>query len=144
MKSLLNRFLLLYFLLLAIPLSPRYFAELFALPGGLFRYQNLFVLAHYVPRFFGTAPTFADWLIIAVPAVIGAAVWQRRDPAPDWDRWRYWVTVAVRYRLAIALLAYGFIKIYPLQAPYPSLSNLNTHYGDFTRWKLFSLSLGLV
>jgi hypothetical protein len=31
-----------------------------------------------------------------------------------------------------------------LQSPYPSISNLNTDYGDFNRWKLFSLSLGIV
>ncbi|RYF47322.1 MAG: DoxX family protein, partial [Cytophagaceae bacterium] len=38
---------------------------------------------------------------------------------------------------------YGFIKLFPMQAPLPSLSNLNTPYGEFTAWKLFSLSLGI-
>jgi hypothetical protein len=36
------------------------------------------------------------------------------------------------------------IKLFPLQAPYPSISNLNTHYGDFSHWKVFSMSLGIV
>lgn len=56
----------------------------------------------------------------------------------------YWLRVILRYRLALALLAYGFLKLFALQAPYPSLSSLNTPYGDFNRWKLFSLSLGIV
>jgi hypothetical protein len=34
--------------------------------------------------------------------------------------------------------------LFPLQAPLPSISNLNTNYGDFTAWKLFSLGLGVV
>jgi hypothetical protein len=31
-----------------------------------------------------------------------------------------------------------------MQAPFPSISNLNTNYGDFTDWKIFSMSLGVV
>lgn len=144
MKSILFRFLLLYFALQAIPLDIHYYADVFSLPGSHLGYRGLFVLAHYTPRFFGSTPSFADWLVVAALALIGAFVWQRRQPQPDWDRWRYWVMAIVRYRLAIGLLAYGFIKLYPLQAPFPSLSNLNTPYGDFTRWKLFGMSLGIV
>jgi hypothetical protein len=144
MKSFVTRFLFLYFLLQAIPLDIHYFADIFSLPWSRLRYQDLFVLAHYTPRVFGANPSFADWLAVAVLALAGALVWQRRQPQPDWDRWRYWVTAIVRYRLAIGLLAYGFLKLYPLQAPFPSLSNLNTPYGDFTRWKLFAMSLGIV
>jgi hypothetical protein len=36
------------------------------------------------------------------------------------------------------------LKVYTIQSPEPSLSNLNTNYGDFTAWKLFSLGLGVV
>jgi len=62
----------------------------------------------------------------------------------SYDAAFYWLRVILRYRLALALLAYGFLKLFALQAPYPSLSSLNTPYGDFNRWKLFSLSLGIV
>ena len=159
-KSFVLRFLFLYFLIQCIPLDPKYYAELFSLPWGKFRYQDFFLAAHYTPRFFGPQQVFTDWLVIAVLAGIGAASWlvvesRRRagtdrqslpgtDRPLDYDRWYYWIRTIVRYRLAIALLAYGFIKLFPLQSPFPSLSNLNTHYGDFTRWKLFSLSLGIV
>ncbi|HEY4334440.1 MAG TPA: DoxX family protein, partial [Puia sp.] len=71
--------------------------------------------------------------------------WNRLESSPDEDASvYYWVRTLVRYRLALAMLAYGFIKLFPLLSPYPSISNLNTNYGDFTRWKLFSLSLGIV
>jgi len=67
-----------------------------------------------------------------------------RQRTRTYDEAFYWLRVILRYRLALALLAYGFLKLYALQAPYPSLSSLNTPYGDFNRWKLFSLSLGIV
>jgi hypothetical protein len=140
------RFFFLYFLIQAFPLDPKYFAQVFSLPWGKLRYQDIFTVAHYTPRFFGAAPTFADWGIVILAAVLGTGIWTAADKgrAKSYDNLYYWIRVIVRYRLAIGLLAYGFIKLYPLQSPYPSLSNLNTHYGDFTRWKLFSLSLGIV
>jgi hypothetical protein len=140
------RFFFLYFLLQAFPLDPRYFGQVFSLPWGKLRYQDIFTLAHYTPRFFGAVPSFADWGVIVLLALIGAGIWTFTDKggSKSYDSLYYWIRVVVRYRLAIGLLAYGFIKLYPLQSPYPSLSNLNTHYGDFTRWKLFSLSLGIV
>jgi hypothetical protein len=138
-RNFLFRSLLLYFLLQTVPLDPRYYSTLFSLPWHRLRYQDFFTLAHYTPRFFGTQPSFADWAVVLTLSLIGAAVWKF-----DTTRWYYWVRTFARYRLAIGLLAFGFIKLLPLQVPYPSLSNLNTPYGDFTRWKLFSLSLGVV
>lgn len=153
-RSFLTRTVFLYFFIQCVPLDPKYYATIFSLPWSKFRYEDLFAVAHYAPRFFGTTPSFADWLATLLIAVAGAAVWTYRTrnrawPTPEAEarhaaRQQYWIRAIVRYRLAIALLAYGFIKVYPLQAPHPSLSNLNTPYGDFTRWKLFSLSLGIV
>lgn len=153
-RSFLLRTLFLYFFIQCVPLDPKYYAAIFSLPWSKFRYEDIFTLAHYTPRFFGATPSFADWGVILLISLAGAAAFtyrvrNRAWATPDAEarhtaRWQYWIRAIVRYRLAIALLAYGFIKVYPLQAPHPSLSNLNTPYGDFTRWKLFSLSLGIV
>ena len=153
-RSFLARTAFLYFFIQCIPLDPKYYATIFSLPWSKFRYEDIFTLAHYTPRFFGATPSFADWGVILLIALAGAAAWTYRVRNRAWAtaeaeerhtaRQQYWIRTIVRYRLAIALLAYGFIKVYPLQAPAPSLSNLNTPYGDFTRWKLFSLSLGIV
>ncbi|WP_343305475.1 DoxX family protein [Chitinophaga niabensis] len=128
------RFFFIYFLLQVVPLDPTYFSSI---NWTQLHYGDIFNIAHYYPRL--------GW-IIAIVALVGAAIWTYtdRDKRISYDRLYYWIRVAVRYRLAIALFAYGFLKFYPLQAPYPSLSNLNTYYGDYTRWKLFSLSLGIV
>lgn len=153
-RSFLFRTAFLYFFIQCVPLDPKYYATIFSLPWSKLRYEDIFEVAHYTPRFFGDVPSFADWGVILLIALAGAAVWTYRTRNRAWAtaeakerdiaKREYWIRAIVRYRLAIALLAYGFIKIYPLQAPYPSLSNLNTPYGDFTRWKLFSLSLGIV
>jgi hypothetical protein len=150
----LTRTAYIFFFIQCVPLDPKYYATIFSLPWSKLRYQDIFTLAHYTPRIFGTTPAFADWAAILLIALAGAAAWSYRTRNREWAnpeneqrynaRLNYWIRTIVRYRLAIALLAYGFIKIYPLQSPFPSLSNLNTPYGDFTRWKLFSMSLGIV
>lgn len=127
----LYRVILIYFLLLVIPLDPGYFGQVLEINWLHLQYGDIFLLGHYLPRY---------WAGLLVVSVVLAAVWKFKDLV----RWYYWVRVAVRYRLAIGIIAYGFLKLFPLQAPYPSISNLNTNYGDFTRWKLFSLSLGIV
>jgi hypothetical protein len=155
-----NKFVLrlffLYFFIQAVPLDPKYYQQLFADHWWNFSYGAIFDIAHYIPRFSSGPPSFGDWGIVLLIAVIGAFIWifqLWRNAVKNNNRLvfdsrdeslYYWIRTIVRYRLAIGILAYGFIKLFPMQAPYPSLSNLNTHYGDFTRWKLFSLSLGIV
>jgi len=145
-EKVLFRLLFIYFLLQVFPLDWKFYRELFSIDWGHLRYGDIFNLAHYSPAFLGAQQTYADWALIAGIAVAGAIVWTfiLQDRASDYNKLFYWIRVIVRYRLAVAILAYGFIKLFPVLAPVPSLSNLNTNYGDFTRWKLFSLSLGIV
>lgn len=142
------RLFLIYFFLQAFPLDWKYYQQVFAVDWGHLRYGAIFDLAHYAPRWSSGPQRFADWGILLGIAALGALVpWPGGAddrPGGSDDRLYYWVRVIVRYRLAIGMIAYGFIKLFPLQSPYPSLSNLNTNYGDFTRWKIFSLSLGIV
>ncbi|WP_288424866.1 DoxX family protein [uncultured Spirosoma sp.] len=142
------RFFFLYFTLQALPLDWRFYRDLLTLDWGSGFYRDLFNLSRYAPRFFGNgiaADTFADWAIIAQIALLGTLIWSwQAKKRANYDGLYYVLRVVLRYRLAFGVLAYGFIKLFPLQAPYPSISNLNTAYGDFTAWKLFSLSLGVV
>lgn len=137
------RFVLLYVGFQLLPLDERFVRNLTAFGDGYTRY--VFNLSKYAPHFFGPAATFADWGAVAGLAWVGAVIWiiQSRNTTAD-ERLYYALRVAVRYRLALGVIAYGFIKLFPLQAPLPSISHLNTAYGDFTAWKLFSLTLGIV
>ncbi|MBS1564311.1 MAG: DoxX family protein [Bacteroidetes bacterium] len=134
------RFFALYIFLQAAPLDWKFYRDLFAF--------DIFRLAHYTPRFFGAYPGYADWALIALLSAIGVFVWtaaeKRRGRETNNEAIYYWLRVVARYRLAIAVFAYGFIKLFPVLSPYPSLSNLNTEYGQYSDWKVFSLSLGIV
>lgn len=140
------RFFFIYFLVQAVPLDWLYYKQVFAINWAHLRYSDIFLLAHYMPQFIAGAQSFAGWGIVALIAAIGTIIWTviDRNRTATYNNLYYWIRAIVRYRLAIGVIAYGFIKVFPLQSPYPSLSNLNTSYGDFTRWKLFSISLGIV
>lgn len=142
-ENTLFRFVFLYFGIQLLPLDGQFFQNLVATEGGYTRY--LFNLSRYAPHFFGPQDSFQNWLVVVLVAVVGTVVWSLRASSSTNNDWLYyWLRVALRYRLAIGLIAYGFIKLFPLQAPLPSISNLNTAYGDHSAWKLFSLTLGIV
>lgn len=144
-EKVLFRIAFIYFAIQSIPLDWKYFRRVFRIDWLNLTYGDIFDLARYQPRFFGEQDTFLNWLVVLLIAIIGAVLWSNRDKdRPDYNQLYYWLRVIVRYRLAAGLIAYGFIKFFPLQAPEPSLSNLNTAYGDFSAWKLFALSLGVV
>jgi hypothetical protein len=139
------RFFFVYFLIQAVPLDWKYYRDILALDWSSLHFSNFFYLARYTPRFISDAPVLWDWLIAASLAVVVTASWTVLDKKhSEYNKLYYWLRVVLRYRLAAALLVYGFIKFFPLQMPEPSLSNLNTNYGDIAHWKVFSLSTGIV
>jgi hypothetical protein len=139
------KFIFIYLLLQTIPLDWKFYRDLFSINWTDLYYGDIFTITRYFPRFFSGNETFADWLILIIIAAIGAMVWRGKyETKIDYEVLYYWLRVIVRYRLAIGILGYGMIKLFPAQAPFPSISNLNTNYGDFHAWKLFSLSLGIV
>ncbi len=141
----LQRFFIYYFLLQSLPLSVQLISAIGAWDGSLPVFANLFRIIRFQPGV-TVGETFWNWLLIALLAALASVLISPRwwiDP----NRRRYFsyfVRTLVRFRLAASLFAYGWIKFFPLLAPFPSLSNLHTNYGDFNRWKLFSISLGIV
>lgn len=139
------RFFFIYFALLALPLDWNYYGDLLSRDWSSFHLSNLFYAARYTPKFFADVPVFADWLAIGVIALAGGFIWGVIEPdRNEYNTLYYWLRVLIRYRLAAALLAYGFIKFFPQQMPLPSISSLNTNYGDLSDWKIFSMSTGIV
>ncbi|MFD1873085.1 DoxX family protein [Hymenobacter bucti] len=138
------RFAFLYFFLQVVPLDWKFYRDIVAHWAGV-SLGDLFRLTHYTPRFFDGPDTFANWTVVAAIAAVGTVGWGAVDRnRAEYNTLYYWLRVLVRYRLAAALLGYGFLKLFPMQAPLPSLSHLNTHYGDLSDWKIFALSLGIV
>ncbi|RFS14544.1 DoxX family protein [Emticicia sp. C21] len=138
------KFFGIYFFLHVLPIDLRFFKHLFSTNWLHVQYRDIFYLSRYSPTFTGY-DSFINWLIIIIIAAIGTFLWDKiYTKEINYDKLYYWLRVLVRYRLAIGIIAYGFLKFFPIQAPFPSISNLNTNYGDFNAWKLFSLGLGVV
>lgn len=152
-QKILFRLSFIYFFLQVFPLDWKYYRHLLSINWLHAGFAELFQVAKYTPQFvsgsydpqdWGLA-TFADWGLIFALAAAGTVIWTLLDKkSTNYGGLYAWLRILVRYRLGIAVIAYGFLKLYAIQAPYPSLSSLNTPYGDFTTWKLFSLSLGIV
>ncbi|MES2427721.1 MAG: DoxX family protein, partial [Bacteroidota bacterium] len=139
------RFFFLFFILQALPLSADLFKTVFGFSWLSISYGDIFQLTRLSVKFIPGADSFINCIIVAVIALVGAVAWGRSKYKDiDYNQYYYWLRVVVRYRLAIGIIGYGFIKFFPLQSPFPSISNLNTAYGDFTDWKIFSMSLGIV
>jgi hypothetical protein len=150
-EILLFRFFAIFFVLIIFPFDYKFYQTLFSIHWLELHWHDLFDLAKYQPQFF-TDPnvpvyglkSFVNWGFIGVLGIIGTVIWGILDKTTqNYDKWFYWLRVLVRYRLATALVVYGFIKFFPLQMPYPSLSNLLTNYGDFFAWKIYFQTVGI-
>lgn len=145
------RFFFIFLLLLILPFDWKIFRDFFSVNWlhlhlhDLFRlskYQVEFIAEQHLPKW--GIGAFTNWGIAAVLAITGTAIWSRIDSnKKEYNVLYYWLRVVVRYRLAFVLITYGFIKFFPLQMPYPSLSNLQTNYGDYFPWKIYFQTVGI-
>jgi len=145
------RFFFIFLIIQIVPLDWKFYHKLFSINWLHLHFHDLFELTKYQPQFFSSdqseswyAGTFLNWGLFALLALIGAFIWGRIDRnRQEYTILYYWLRVAVRYRLAFVLITYGFIKFFPLQMPYPSLSNLLTNYGDYFAWKIYFQTVGI-
>jgi hypothetical protein len=70
------------------------------------------------------------WLYLTV-ALVACVIWSVLDRKRDeYDKLLYWLRLCLRYFVASAALGYGIIKLYTLQMPFPTESQLATPLGD--------------
>lgn len=70
------------------------------------------------------------WLYLSI-AVIACVAWSVVDrKRREYARLNYWLRLCLRYYVAMAALSYGIIKIFALQMPFPTTSQLATPLGD--------------
>ncbi|SMC59424.1 hypothetical protein [Pedobacter africanus] len=138
------RLLFIYFFILTVPLDWKFYRDLFGTDWANLSFYDLFKLTTYSPRFFSLSG-YENWAVALIIAVAGTIAWPfiLKKESTDYHKLYYWLRVMLRYRLAVGIIAFGFIKLFPLQMPYPSLSNLHTNYGDFLPWKIYFHTLGI-
>ncbi len=144
------RFFFVYFLIQIVPLDWKFYHDAIVnFRGGDFLYW--LKLTRYYPRFIAESSSnqwgiisYANWLVAAGVALVGALVWSRADRhrRQGYDYLYHILRTLLRYRLAVAMIAYGLVKLMVLQIPKPTLSDLNTAYGDFLLWKAYYHTMG--
>ncbi|ANH81428.1 hypothetical protein A8C56_10940 [Niabella ginsenosidivorans] len=145
------RIAFLFFILLIVPLEKEWYARLFS---DFSFYKLLSALAGARPGLidihtesgkWGLA-SYTTWGAFLAVSIIGAIIWTfaaQKKGRKEYNVLYYWLRVFVRYRVAIGSIAFGFIKFFPMQMPFPSISNLHTNFGDYAPFKLYWQSVGL-
>ena len=94
----------------------------------------------------GSGDTTLDYVQVfcfAAIAAVGTLLWSIIDRRRTEYRTLYaWLRLLVRYTLAITLLSYAFVKLYPLQFGPPSLTVLVETYGESSPMRLLWTFMG--
>jgi hypothetical protein len=90
-----------------------------------------------------TSFSWAALYTIVVVSVLIAIAWSAVDrKRANYAVAEYWLRVGVRYFIAYFALYYGIIKLFALQMPFPSLSQLSTPLGDLSPTRLSWMYMG--
>ncbi|RYY48514.1 MAG: hypothetical protein EOO06_09925, partial [Chitinophagaceae bacterium] len=96
--------------------------------------------------FNGSGDTSYQWALhcfLLSLAVIGAAIWSILDHRSNHYRsLNYLLCLFLRYSLALIAFSYGIQKIFALQMPFPSYSQLATPLGDYLPMRFSWLFIG--
>jgi uncharacterized membrane protein YphA (DoxX/SURF4 family) len=94
----------------------------------------------------GSGDTSYGWAQLCTFLVVsfaGALIWSAVErKKSDYVKLNYWLCLVVRYNIALVCFSYGFIKIFNLQMPFPSYSELATPLGDLLPMRLSWLFMG--
>lgn len=145
------RLAFIFLLLLIIPLAPTWYNQFFH-PRSFFwflssltGYRPNFVHLHSESARFGLAG-YSSWSIALGIGFVGAVVWTAlagKKNIANYNVMYYWLRVLVRYRIALGIIAFGFLKFYPMQMPSPAISNLQTNLGDYNTYKIYWQQVGV-
>ncbi|WP_270087955.1 hypothetical protein [Sphingobacterium sp. SYP-B4668] len=150
-RNIIFRFFFIFILLFVIPVKYEWYAHLFKSKS---LYEVLSSMAGFRPGLIDIAGesgkwglySFASWGLTAIIAATGAYLWAwlSRNATPiNVAKGYYWLRVLARYRIAIGIIAFGYLKLYPMQMPFPSEANLHTAFGDYAPFKLYWQAVGL-
>ena len=145
-EKIIFRIFFIYVFIYIVPLDYTYFQKVWAIHWSVFKFQDINTIGNYSPKLHEN--TRGNDLLGFVYAfgisVVGALIWSLADrKRKNYTVLYYWMRVALRYKLAAVMFFYSFIKVFPQQMPYPTLSWLNTNLGDFNAGRLFWITTGV-
>ncbi len=143
--ALLIRAAFVFVLIAIVPMDLNYLKSVISLPWTSLRYVDVDTISNYYPWFIDDRGMGDDYLGLFIGIVISfliAGVWLLIDKRRSREELFYWTTVLIRYKVAGVMFYFAFVKVFPVQMPFPSVSQLNTLVGDYTPGRLFWITTG--
>jgi uncharacterized membrane protein YphA (DoxX/SURF4 family) len=148
------RVVFLYLLFLCLPIDPEVYEYVSKMNIAQLNCRDLFIIATYHNPDFITLDTesfrwgiegYINLLLPLIAALPLAGIWSLLDKSRlEYTKLSYWIQAIVRYRVAIGLIAWGYRKLMPSQMVLPTLTILNTPFGDLQAQKHYWQSVGIV
>lgn len=151
-EKILFRVAIVFFALLIVPVTVEWYTKLFSSKtlfeffSALNSYRTDFVKIPGESGRWGLA-SYANWGVALLIALVIAGIWTlavRKRERREYNELYYWIRTFARYRIGIGIIAFGFLKLYPMQMPFPSISNLEATIGEYTAYKIYWQSVGVV
>lgn len=90
-----------------------------------------------------TSFSWAQQLLFLVISIVGCLLWSLLDyKRKNYERLDYWLRTFVRYYVIYISVTYGAMKLFMLQMPFPSYSQMATPLGDLSPMRLAWMFLG--
>ena len=107
----------------------------------VFRYKRPLV---YIGS--GSGDKVFDWVQVfcfLTVALVGTCIWSAVDRRRlNYDNLYKWFRVFIRFALAGQLFVYGLVKVFPMQMPFPNLTQLLEPFGNFSPMGVLWSSVG--
>ncbi len=145
-EKLIFRYVTIWFVLWIIPFPwhQSFYRAIAQADWPLPHFKELLNIVRAEPQFYFREGSLWNWLVAAFIAMVGTIVWGLLDKKRlHYTKEYYGLRVLLRYKLALSIVFFGFYKVFQLQMPFPSISNLHTNYGDFFPWKIYYQTLGI-
>ncbi len=108
--------------------------------------HQFFFYSNVQPMYNGSGDTSYDWAELfsfLLIAFVGMLIWTVLDrKRPHYQQASYWLRTFLRYLIIIICMVYGIDKMFGLQMPFPSQSQLATSLGDLLPMRLSWMFIG--
>lgn len=144
-----------YVVQLCVPLSSRFYENLFEWGGRGRDWQAVSRFTGYnLPKYVDIGDNIWEYysyinLVVAlVVALLLATVWSAFDRkgtevTQRYNLLYYWTIVVARYTSALGIIAWGFKKFVPKQMELPSRTFMETPFADFSEQKIYWQYVGI-
>lgn len=139
---------LIYAVISTIPFTPEFYLQDFDAGFNVnsYAFRWLDVISQNKSWFFASqeGKNYTGWFITVFVCFAAGFIWNIVDKnRKNFESLYYWFYVAARYGIALRMSWFAWAKVFPVQMPFPTISQLNTNLGDFTPGKLYWLTTGV-